>query len=90
MRSVTRTTRVAAATTMTMFCTTSTYCSTMCQPDPRNQPHRMNAVFQIRLPALVSTLKRHSGIRATPAGIEMRLRKIGTKRPKNTALPPWR
>ena len=27
-------------------------------------------------------------IRSTPAGIEIRLRKIGTMRPKNTALPP--
>ena len=34
------------------------------------------------------TLIRQIGMRTTPAGIEMRLRKIGSIRPKNTALPP--
>ena len=47
-------------------------------------------MFQTRLPAAVSSPNLHTGMRVTPAGIEMRLRKMGSIRPKKTALPPWR
>jgi hypothetical protein len=47
-------------------------------------------VFQIRLPSAVKVTNVTIGIRSTPAGIEMRLRKIGIIRPKKTALTPCR
>lgn len=45
-------------------------------------------LFQMRLPAVVRSTNLGSGIRSTPAGSEMRLRKIGIMRPKNTAMLP--
>ncbi len=50
----------------------------------------MNVVFQIALPIVVSTTNVGSGIRWTPAGTEIRLRKIGSIRPRKTALRPCR
>ena len=41
-------------------------------------------------PASVSTVKRQNGIRATPAGSEMKVRMIGSMRVKNTVASPWR
>ena len=38
----------------------------------------------------MSTLKRQKGIRATPAGSEMKVRMIGSIRLKNTVASPWR
>ncbi|BDH53642.1 hypothetical protein MTP02_46530 [Streptomyces albus] len=45
-------------------------------------------VFQMALPSVVSPRKIGSGIRSMPAGTEMRLRKIGSIRPKKTAFVP--
>ena len=36
----------------------------------------------------MSTVKRQNGIRATPAGSEMKVRTIGSMREKNTAGAP--
>lgn len=47
-------------------------------------------MFQIALPSPVSPRKTGSRIRSTPAGTEIRLRKTGIIRPKNTALVPCR
>ena len=41
-------------------------------------------------PARVSTLKRQNGMRATPAGSEMKVRMMGSMRVKNTVASPWR
>jgi hypothetical protein len=41
-------------------------------------------------PASVSTEKRQNGMRATPAGSEMNVRTIGSRRVKNTVESPWR
>ena len=41
-------------------------------------------------PASVSRVKRQNGIRATPAGSEMKVRMIGSIRAKNTVASPWR
>ena len=35
-------------------------------------------------------MKRQNGIRATPAGSEMKVRTIGSIRLQNTAASPWR
>ena len=45
---------------------------------------------QGRQPATVSRVKRQKGIRATPAGREMKVRMIGSMRVKNTVASPWR
>ena len=47
-------------------------------------------MFQMSEPAIVSSRKMLWLIRSMPAGIEMRERKMGIIRPKNTALRPWR
>ena len=49
----------------------------------------MSAPFQTRLPASVKPTNVGSGIRSTPAGIEIRLRTPGTRRPKNTERRSW-
>ena len=41
-------------------------------------------------PSVVSTVKRQNGIRATPAGSEMKVRMIGSIRVKKTVASPWR
>ena len=41
-------------------------------------------------PASVNTVKRQNGIRATPAGSEMKVRMIGSIRVKKTVASPWR
>ena len=41
-------------------------------------------------PARVKTMKRPSGILATPAGKEMKVRIIGSMRVKKTVAEPWR
>ena len=41
-------------------------------------------------PARVSAEKRQNGIRATPAGREMKVRMIGSIRVKKTVASPWR
>ena len=41
-------------------------------------------------PSSVSTLKRQKGIRATPAGSEMNVRMIGSRRVKKTVASPCR
>ena len=48
----------------------------------------MSTEFQIRLPAVVNSRNWPRGMRTTPAGTEMKLRTIGTMRPKNTAVRP--
>lgn len=45
-------------------------------------------MFQIALPSVVRARKTGRRIRSTPAGTEIRLRKMGIIRPKNTALVP--
>ena len=45
-------------------------------------------MFQMALPRVVSPRNTGRRIRSTPAGTEIRLRKIGIIRPKNTALVP--
>ena len=47
-------------------------------------------MFQIALPSVVRQRKTGRRMRSTPAGTEIRLRKIGIIRPKNTALVPCR
>ncbi|CAM5682291.1 hypothetical protein SCYAM73S_05217 [Streptomyces cyaneofuscatus] len=47
-------------------------------------------MFHTRLPAVVSPTNTGSGMRSTPAGTEIRLRKTGTMRPSRTALVPCR
>ena len=41
-------------------------------------------------PASVNTVKRQNGMRATPAGSEMKVRMIGSIRVKNTVASPCR
>ena len=41
-------------------------------------------------PASVSTVKRQKGIRATPAGSEMKVRMMGSILEKKTVASPWR
>ena len=57
---------------------------------PAATPTPISTLFQIRLPAVVKRRNWPSGIRTTPAGTEMKLRTIGTMRPKNTAERPCR
>ncbi len=47
-------------------------------------------MFHRALPRVVRPRKTGSGMRSTPAGTEIRLRKMGIIRPKNTALVPCR
>lgn len=49
-----------------------------------------NTVFQMPLPSPVSSTNCQAGNFVVPAGSEMRLRKIGTSRPKKTAFRPCR
>ena len=55
---------------------------------PATAPAPMSTVFQIRLPAVVRRRNGSSSIFAIPAGIEIRLRMIGTNRQKKTADRP--
>ena len=64
------------------------YCSMTGHASPRKNPQSTNTVFHASEPAAESSPKRQSGIRVTPAGMEMSERKMGIIRPKNTALPP--
>jgi hypothetical protein len=41
-------------------------------------------------PSSVSRLKRQKGMRATPAGREMKVRMMGSIRVKKTVASPWR
>ncbi len=54
---------------------------------PRRYPAITKMVFQIALPAVVSSSEREQGMRSTPAGIEIRLRKIGNHPPEEHRLP---
>src|SRR4051812_50087384 len=53
-----------------------------------SQPRVTSTVFQIRLPAAEKRRNWPRGIRTTPAGTEMKLRTIGTIRPRKTAERP--
>src|SRR5207244_13032116 len=58
--------------------------------DPSAQPAPANPKHQGTQPSNVSTVKRTSGIRTTPAGIEMNERTTGVSRPRKTAASPKR
>src|SRR4028118_1307811 len=57
---------------------------------PAATPRVTRRLFQIRLPAAEYRMNWPKGIFTTPAGTEMKLRTIGTMRPKNTADRPCR
>ena len=56
---------------------------------PATAPAPMSTVFQIRLPAVVRRRNGSSSIFAIPAGIEIRLRMIGTNRQKRRLTVPF-
>lgn len=57
------------------------------QASPNKAPVTTSTVFQIKLPAVVNRRKGVTLIPAMPAGMEMRLRTMGTIRQKKTVLP---
>jgi len=59
--------------------------STTVQFSPSRNPSVMNSVFHSPEPMSVSSRKRPRFMRSTPAGIDTRLRTIGTNRPVSTA-----
>jgi len=51
---------------------------------------KVSSSIQGRQPSRVKSVKRQKGIRATPAGSEMKVRTTGSSREKKTVASPWR
>lgn len=67
----------------------SIYWTIDCQLSPTAAPMKTSAVFQMRLPIVVSKTNSRKFIFDMPAGIEIRLRISGTSRQNNTVQGPY-